>query len=157
MASQLPHMTIKAIGIVRSKIKQTPKPEYDWRGIASQIVVDSSLSEALEGLEGYSHIIVIYWMHQAIDPGKMALKVHPKGNRELPLVGLFASRSPYRPNPVGQKIVRMLKRQGNILWVEGLDAVDRTPVIDIKPYIPGYDSAADATVPQWTESKQASA
>ncbi len=153
MASQLPNMVVKPIGIVKSKIKKTPKPEYDWRGVASQIVVDSSLSEALEGLEGYSHIIVIYWLHQATDASKMALKVHPKGNRGLPLVGLFASRSPYRPNPVGQKIVRLLKRRGSILWVEGLDAIDNTPVIDIKPYIPGYDSVAEATVPKWTESK----
>jgi tRNA-Thr(GGU) m(6)t(6)A37 methyltransferase TsaA len=152
MASQLPNMVVKPIGIVRSNIKQKTKPEYDWRRIGSQIVIDSSLSEAMEGLEGYSHIIVIYWLHQA-GAKKMAMKVHPKGNRELPLVGIFASRSPYRPNPVGQKIVKLLKRQGNTLWVEGLDAIDKTPVIDIKPYIPGYDSVAEATVPKWTESK----
>jgi tRNA-Thr(GGU) m(6)t(6)A37 methyltransferase TsaA len=153
MTSQLPNMVVKPIGIVRNKIKKTLKPEFDWRGIISQIVVDTSLSEALDGLEGYSHIIVLYWLHRATDTGKMVLKVHPKGNKELPLVGLFASRSPYRPNPVGRKIVRLLKHQGSILWVEGLDAIDKTPVIDIKPYIPGYDSAVDATVPQWNQNK----
>jgi len=152
MANQPPNMVVKPIGIVRSKVKQKTKPDYDWQKVVSEIVIDSRLSEALEGLDGYSHVIVIYWLHQS-GAKKMALKVHPKGNQELPLVGLFASRSPYRPNPVGQKMVRLLKRQGSILWVEGLDAIDNTPVIDIKPYIPGYDSAAEATVPKWTESK----
>jgi len=153
MASQLSDITIKPIGIVRSKVKQKQKPEYNWQEIVSEIVVDGSLSEALDGLERYSHIIVLYWLHQAVDPGKMAIKVRPRGERELPLVGLFASRSPYRPNPLGQKVVRLLGRQANVLRVEGLDAIDKTPVIDIKPYIPGYDSVAEATVPQWTENK----
>ena len=71
------------------------------------------------------------------------------GKQELPLVGLFATRSPNRPNPVGIATVRLLERQGNILKVEGLDAIDGTPIIDIKPYIPGYDSATDAKVPPW--------
>jgi len=153
MASQLWDITIKPIGIVRSKVKQKPKPEYNWQEIISEIVIDSSLSEALDGLERYSHIIVLYWLHQAVDPSKMAIKVHPRGGRELPLVGLFASRSPYRPNPLGQRVVRLLGRKANVLRVKGLDAIDKTPVIDIKPYIPGYDSVADATVPQWTENK----
>lgn len=152
MAHKLPQMTVKPIGIVRSKIERTPKPEYDWHGVVSEIVVSSHLSDALDSLELYSHIIVIYWLHQA-DSSKMALRVHPKGKRELPLVGLFASRSPYRPNPVGQKTVRLLKHRGNVLLVEGLDAVNGTPVIDIKPYIPGYDSVADATVPPWTQRR----
>ena len=153
MTSQLSNMVVRPIGIVRSEFKKTPKSEYDWRGVVSQIVVDSSLSEARDGLKRYSHIIVLYWLHQITDTGRMVLKVHPKGNRELPLVGLFASRSPYRPNPVGQKIVRLLKHQGSILWVEGLDAINKTPVIDIKSYIPGYDSAVEATVPQWNQNK----
>jgi tRNA-Thr(GGU) m(6)t(6)A37 methyltransferase TsaA len=73
--------------------------------------------------------------------------------QELPLVGLFATRSPYRPNPVGKAAVRLLQRRGNVLRVRGLDAIDGTPVIDIKPYIPGYDSATDAKAPQWITRK----
>ena len=157
MAGQLSDITIKPIGIVRSKVKQKPKPEYNWQELVSEIVIDGSLNEALDGLEGYSHIIVIYWLHQAVAPGRMAIKVHPRGETELPLVGIFASRSPHRPNPLGQKVVRLLGRKANVLRVKGLDAIDKTPVIDIKPYIPGYDSVAEATVPQWTENKQASA
>jgi len=152
MTSELPDMTLKAIGIVRNKVRQTPKPGYDWWGIVSEIVVDSSLTEALDNLDEFSHIIVLYWMHQAAATGQLPTKVHPMGKRELPLVGLFASRSPYRPNPVGKATVRLLERQGNILKVEGLDAIDGTPVIDIKPYIPGYDSVTDARVPPWITS-----
>ena len=137
-------ITLKAIGIVRNGIKQRPK--QGWEKVVSEIVVNSSLAEALDGLEEFSYIIVLYWMHRAAS-GKVPLKIHPMGKQELPLVGLFATRSPHRPNPIGKATVRLLQRQGNILKVEGLDAIDGTPVIDIKPYLPGYDSAANATVP----------
>ena len=149
MAAQLSEMTIRPIGIVRSQVRQKQKPDYNWQEIVSEIVIDDSLGEALDGLEDFSHIIVIYWLHLAVDPAKMAAKVHPRGEPELPLVGCFATRSPYRPNSLGQKVVRLLERRGNVLRVQGLDAVDETPVIDVKPYIPGYDSVDNATVPQW--------
>ena len=146
MDRRLPKMFVEPIGFVSSDIKSKPEPGYDWREVVSQVNVDNEFSQALTGLEEYSHIIVIYWLHQA-DAARISLKVHPRGDKKLPLVGLFASRSPYRPNPVGQKVVKLLRRQDNILWVKGLDAIDGTPVIDIKPYIPDYDSAADATTP----------
>ncbi len=148
MGNKMPGMTLKAIGIVRNAVKQAPGPGYNWQGIVSEIVVDSSLTEALDGLEGFSHIIVLYWMHQ-ITTSQLPTKIHPQGRPELPLVGLFATRSPYRPNPIGKATVRLLERQGNLLRVEGLDATDGTPVIDIKPYLPEYDSVTNATVPPW--------
>jgi len=146
MISKLPDMTLKAIGIVRNKVRQ--KPEYGWRGTVSEIVVDSSLTEALDGLDEFSHIIVLYWLHQ-VTTTQLPSKTHPRGKPELPLVGRFATRSPKRPNPIGKATVRLLERQGSILKVQGLDAIDGTPVIDIKPYLPGYDSVADAKVPPW--------
>ena len=150
MTSELPGMTLRAIGIVRNVVKQPPKRvPFGWEKVVSDIEVDSSLTEALDGLEEFSHIVVLYWMHQVATTGQLPMKVHPMGKQELPLVGLFATRSPHRPNPVGETTVRLLQRQGNILKVEGLDAIDGTPVIDIKPYVPEFDSAAKATVPQW--------
>lgn len=149
MANEQSGMTLKPIGIVRNGIKQAPGAGYEWEKVVSDIVVDSDLSEALENLEEFSHIIVLYWMHQAAAGGQVPMKVHPKGKKELPLVGLFVSRSPHRPNPVGKATVRLLQRRGSILKVQGLDAIDGTPVIDIKPYIPGYDSVTDAKVPSW--------
>jgi len=145
-------MNLRAIGIVRNEVKQPVRE--GWEKVVSDIVVDSSLTEALDGLEEFSHIIVLYWMHQLATTGEPPTKVRPRGRRELPLVGLFATRSPHRPNPVGKATVRLLQRQGNILRVQGLDAIDGTPVIDIKPYIPGYDSAPDAKVPPWITKLQ---
>ena len=143
--------TLKAIGIVRNEVKQPVRE--DWEKVVSDIVVDSSLTEALDGLEEFSHIIVLYWMHEVTTGGQPPAKVRPMGKQELPLVGLFATRSPNRPNPIGKAMVRLLKRNGNILKVERLDAIDGTPVIDIKPYIPGYDSAENARVPQWITNR----
>ena len=149
MVDELPAMTLKAIGIVRNEVKQSPPAGRDWWvETVSEIVINSSLTEALDGLEAFSHIIVLYWMHRAASR-EAPLKIHPRGRQELPLVGFFATRSPNRPNPLGKTTARLLQRQGNILRVEGLDAIDGTPVIDIKPYIPGYDSVADTKVPQW--------
>lgn len=147
MPNELPAMSLKAIGVVSNDIKQPLM--HGWREVVSEITVDSELTEALDGLDEFSHIIVLYWMHQLPEGRKLPLKVHPMGNRELPLVGRFATRSPSRPNPVGQATVELLGRRGNVLKVKGLDAIDGTPVIDIKPYIPGYDSASDAKAPKW--------
>jgi tRNA-Thr(GGU) m(6)t(6)A37 methyltransferase TsaA len=140
-------ITLKAIGVVRNGIKE--RPGEGCVEVISDIVIDTNLTEALDNLEEFSHIIVLYWMHQVTAQGQLPAKIHPKGKQELPLVGRFATRSPNRPNPIGKTTVRLLQHQGNILKVEGLDAIDGTPIIDIKPYIPGYDSAANAKVPSW--------
>ena len=139
----------KPIGRVKSPVKATPKVEHDWKGVVSEIIVEPPLAAGLEGLERYSHVIVIYWADRAADPADMALRVRYKGNPDYPMVGVFASRSPYRPNPIALKVARLLERKDNVLKVEGLDALDGTPVLDIKPYIPGYDSPEGATSPQW--------
>jgi tRNA-Thr(GGU) m(6)t(6)A37 methyltransferase TsaA len=142
-----PAMELKAIGVVSNSIKQPIR--HGWREVVSEITINRELTDALEGLEEFSHIIVLYWMHQLPEGRKLPLKVHPMGNHDLPIIGRFATRSPSRPNPVGQATVELLERQGNVLKVKGLDAIDGTPVIDIKPYIPGYDSAPEAKAPKW--------
>ncbi len=151
MTSELPGMTLKPIGIVRKGIKRAAA-KCDREKVVSDIIINTSLTEALDGLEESSHIIVLYWMHQAMS-GEVPLKVHPRGKQELPLLGLFATRTPNRPNRIGIATVSLLERQGNILRVEELDAIDGTPVIDIKPYIPGYDSVANTKVPLWITSR----
>ncbi|MFH1003315.1 MAG: tRNA (N6-threonylcarbamoyladenosine(37)-N6)-methyltransferase TrmO [Chloroflexota bacterium] len=147
MNHQPPPMTRKAIGLVRNGASQRPEP--GWSRVVSEIVIDPSLAEALDNLEEFSHIIVLYWMNQAMTDGELTVKTHPMGKKDRPLVGRFATRSPHRPNPVGKTVARLLRRQGNVLTVEGLDAFDGSPVIDIKPYLPGYDSVADARAPEW--------
>lgn len=148
MANRLPPMTLKAIGVVRNEIKEPPA-DCNWAEVVSEIVIDSRLTEALDGLEEFSHIVVLFWFHKATSE-EMPLKVHPMGRKELPLTGLFATSTPNRPNRVGRTTVRLLKRQGNILRVKGLDALDGTPIIDIKSYNPRHDSITGATMPQWT-------
>jgi tRNA-Thr(GGU) m(6)t(6)A37 methyltransferase TsaA len=140
-------MSLKAIGVVSNSIKQPMR--RGWEDVISEITINSELAEALDGLEGFSHIIVLYWMHQLPERQPLPLKVHPMGNQGLPLTGRFATRAPHRPNPIGQATVELLERRANVLRVRGLDAIDGTPVIDIKPYIPGYDSANEAKTPRW--------
>jgi tRNA-Thr(GGU) m(6)t(6)A37 methyltransferase TsaA len=139
------HLT--PIGFVRSPIRE-PKRE-DCQSVTSEIVVDEDLKEALSGIDEFSHIIVIYWMHLIPNSKRSILKVHPKRNQNLPLTGVFATRSPARPNPMGISTVKLLERKDNILKVMGLDAVDGTPVLDIKPHIPGSDSPAETKTPGW--------
>ena len=145
--SQKAPMSLKAIGFVSNDIKQPIR--HGWKEVVSTITINRELTEALDGLEEFSHIIVLYWMHRLPEGRQLPLKVHPMGNQSLPLTGRFATRSPSRPNPVGQATVALLERRANVLKVKGLDAIDGTPVIDIKPYIPGYDSAAGAKAPRW--------
>ena len=139
-------MTLEPIGIVRSEIKQPG--QHDWTGLISEIIVDDRFAAALDGLDEFSHIIILFWLHRS-PTGDIPLKVHPMRRPELPLTGIFATRSPGRPNPVGLTTVRLLGRQGNVLKVQGLDAIDGTPVIDIKPYIPDADTVTGAEIPRW--------
>lgn len=145
MADELPEITLKPIGIVRSEIKERTRQRPE--DLVSEIIIDKNLTESLDNLDEFTHIIVLYWIHKS--PRQAPVKVHPRGNPENKLMGVFATRSPDRPNPIGKSTVRLLERQGNVLKVRGLDAIDGSPVLDIKPYIPGYDSVADAGAPPW--------
>jgi tRNA-Thr(GGU) m(6)t(6)A37 methyltransferase TsaA len=147
MDSELPEINFRAIGTVHSEIKERIKGRTAQA--TATIEVDSALTEALDNIDDFSHIIVIYWLHKSRRPAPM--KVYPGRHAHPHPVGVFASRSPDRPNPIGKSTVRLLRREGNILTVEGLDAIDGTPVLDIKPYIPGLDSVENAIAPPWTK------
>ena len=140
-------ITIKPIGVVKNTISEPGR--YDWQTVVSEIIVNEDLKEALDRLEEFSHITILYWMHKVPQSRHSPMRVHPRGNRKLPMVGVFASRSPMRPNPIGTVTVELLERRDNVLKVVGLDAIDGTPVLDIKPYIPKYDSPAGAETPGW--------
>lgn len=124
-------MQLRPIGVVRSPVSE--KGLRDFSSVVSTIVLREEFAEALDGIEGFSHIVVLYWFHLSEEP--TSLKVHPRGDPMNPLRGIFATCSPVRPNPLGMTTVRLLERQGNKLRVRGLDAIDGTPVVDIKPYI----------------------
>ncbi|MGD1119866.1 MAG: tRNA (N6-threonylcarbamoyladenosine(37)-N6)-methyltransferase TrmO [Dehalococcoidales bacterium] len=145
MENGLPEIRLKAIGTVHNEIKD--RERQDVKNIISEIVLDPGLTEALDKLEDFSHVIVIYFMHQSRKPFPM--KVHPRYSMLAEPVGVFASRSPDRPNPLGKTIVELLERHENVLTVRGLDAMDATPVLDIKPYLPGLDAVKNARMPSW--------
>lgn len=105
--------------------------------------------ELLGGIEGFSHILVLYWPH-LIDPARRGLKkVHPMGRKDLPQQGIFATCSPARPNPVLVSAVPLVGRKGNLIEVRGLEAVDGSPLIDIKPYSKAYLQVENLRVPAW--------
>jgi len=150
LAGEFPEIIVRAIGVVRNQVTQPPGANYNWPDVVSELVIDRSLTDALDSLDEFSHIVVLYWIHRVDTAAKLPMKIHPRGNPSLPLTGLLATRSPHRPNPVGIATAQLLERRGNILRVKGLDAINGSPIIDIKPYIPGYDSATDARTPRWT-------
>ena len=114
----------------------------------SQIIIRNELVEALEGVDGFSHLFVLFWLNQISNQKRMTLKVHPRGRMDMPLLGVFATRTNLRPNPIGLTLVELMKVEGNTLTVRGLDAFDGTPILDIKPF-DSWDSAEKARVPQW--------
>ncbi|MEM1566456.1 MAG: tRNA (N6-threonylcarbamoyladenosine(37)-N6)-methyltransferase TrmO [Candidatus Bathyarchaeia archaeon] len=106
--------------------------------------------EALKGIEDYSHIIVLYWIHLRDDEeNRRTLLVYPRRHAVNVLTGVFACRSPSRPNPIGLCVVKLVRKQGCMLVVKGLDAIENSPIVDIKPYVPKLDSIPDARVPEW--------
>lgn len=106
--------------------------EVDKR--VSKIKIYDEYKEGLEGLGNYKRILILYWFHKRDDyRNRQTLKVHPKGNAGLPKVGVFATQSPSRPNPIGVTAVELIKIEGNLLYVTGLDAYPGSPILDIKP------------------------
>lgn len=107
---------------------------------------------ALKGLEGFSHLWVVYWFHENDTPESRAtLQVHPRRDPANPLTGVFACRAPERPNLIGLTACRIIKINGNVVEVSGLDARDGTPIVDLKPYIPKGDAIPEATTPEWVK------
>jgi tRNA-Thr(GGU) m(6)t(6)A37 methyltransferase TsaA len=140
---------LRPIGVVRNGVR-TPRPD-GWASVRSNIVLRDELADALDGIDGYSHIIVIFAFDR-VPESEQRLRVRPGRDARVPEQGVLATRSQVRPNPVGMSVVRLLKRRGNILRVVGLDAIDGTPVLDVKPYFPNYDAVADAGIPAWARA-----
>ena len=113
----------------------------------SRILLKPELAEALDGVEGFSHMFVLFWLNEVASQPR-ALKFHPRGRTDLPFLGVFALRTNQRPNPIGLTLVELLKVEGTALTVRGLDAYDGTPVLDIKPFDP-WDCAKNTRVPNW--------
>lgn len=138
-------IVLKPIGFVRTEAVGDEVKDKDR---ISQIVVNRELAEALEGIAEFSHLFVLFWLHEVTSEKRKTLKVHPRGREDLPLLGVFATRTKLRPNPIGLTLVELMKVEDNVLTVRGLDAFDETPVLDLKPF-DFWDMAKDVKVPRW--------
>jgi tRNA-Thr(GGU) m(6)t(6)A37 methyltransferase TsaA len=133
----------RPIGFVR----RSSQHENDRdRSLVAQVVLDKALAPALDGIEDWSHVYVIFWLDR-VERKREPVLHHPGSG-----LGIFAARSPIHPNPIGLTLVELVKRRQNVLWVRGLDAYDGTPVLDIKPY-PDWEQelivVTDFKVPEW--------
>jgi tRNA-Thr(GGU) m(6)t(6)A37 methyltransferase TsaA len=130
--------SIKPVGIVRKR------EDKIW------IEIFDEFADALLGLDGFSHIYVLYWFHQNDRPEKRrTLQVHPRKDPANPLTGVFATHSPQRPNLIALTLCRIEAISGNKVQIADIDAADGSPVIDIKCYIPGSVPDADVRLPAW--------
>jgi tRNA-Thr(GGU) m(6)t(6)A37 methyltransferase TsaA len=138
-------IVLKPIGVVQT---QATGNEVKDKTRTSQIIIHKDLTEALHGINDFSHLFILFWLHQIPNKHRKTLKVHPRGRKDMPLLGVFATRTMLRPNPIGLTLVELLKVENNILTVRGLDAFNGTPVLDIKPFDP-WDTAKTAKTPEW--------
>ncbi len=136
---------VDPIGVVQTK---AVGQEVRQKGALSSIILRQELADAVEGLDEFSHAFILFWMHEITPDERRIVKTHPRGRRDLPFLGVLATRSPHRPNPIGLTLVEIVKVEGHVLTVRNLDAFDGTPVLDIKPYDP-WDATDQARVPAW--------
>jgi tRNA-Thr(GGU) m(6)t(6)A37 methyltransferase TsaA len=141
-------ITQQPIGVVRSTRAQVADDRWD----AEQAYVELEERfgpEALAGLEAFSHVEVLFFMDR-VEPGKVELGArHPRNNPAWPKVGIFAQRAKNRPNPIGATICQVLRVEGRRLHLRGLDAVDGTPVLDLKPWVREFGPRGEVRQPEW--------
>lgn len=140
--------SIEPIGFVRNNRKKTV--DDFWGGVVSEIIISEKISaESLLGIEDFSHLEIIFYFHLA-DLAKINISAsYPRDNKSFPRVGIFAQRKKARPNLLGSSIVKLLSVSGSTLSVSGLDAVDGTPVIDIKPVVREFLPNEEIRQPDW--------
>ena len=139
---------IYPIGYVENKVKN--KKDNSWGEEVSTILLDNEYIGGTKGLELFSHIIVLYYLDKANFDIEKHLQRRPQNRDDMPLVGIFSQRGKDRPNQIGMTSVKIVSVAGDRIVVSGLDAIDGTPVLDIKPYYPVYDKK-DAEVPKWVD------
>ena len=130
-------VTYQQIGTVHSPFQDIggmPIQPSGASGIQGTIEIDSDYVAGLKDLEGFSHIILLYYFHQVRESKLLVVPFMDTQQR-----GVFATRAPKRPNPIGLSVVKLLSIEGNVLHVENLDILDGTPLLDIKPYVPEFD------------------
>jgi tRNA (adenine37-N6)-methyltransferase len=140
-------IVLQPVAIVKNSRKDL-SDDY-WGSIISEIELLPHIpAEAFNGIETFSHVEIVYHFNK-LDASKIIFHGHPRGNKEWPDVGIFAQRKKDRPNAIGLTIAELIKHEGNKIWVKNLDAIDGTPVLDIKPVMKEFLPAADVIQPPW--------
>jgi tRNA-Thr(GGU) m(6)t(6)A37 methyltransferase TsaA len=141
-------MNIQPIGLVHSTRKQVI--DDNWNQETAYVELDSRFSaDSLAGLNDFSHVEILFYMDQ-VDPSKIETQArHPRNNPDWPKVGIFAQRGKSRPNQIGSTVCEILKVDGGRLSLKGLDAVDGTPVLDIKPWMNEFGPQGAVRQPHW--------
>jgi tRNA (adenine37-N6)-methyltransferase len=146
MMSQI---TITPIGQVRNGVRE--QTDEEWGEVVSRLMIQAPFSHGLKGLDQFSHAIVLTFLDKASFDLARDIVRRPRGLSSMPEVGIFAQRAKDRPNPIGITAVQILAVGEDFVEVKGLDAIDGTPIIDIKPYYPHYDSVGQPVVPEWVD------
>ncbi len=141
-------MNIEPIGHVKSPVTDASTVS-GWGKVQSEIHINKELAAGLTNIEDWSHVVVLFYMHEVAFNPEEHLVQRPRGRKDMPEVGTFAQRSRLHPNPIGISAVKVVSVEDNVLKINGLDAIDGTPVLDIKPYAPVYDGVYDPMVPLW--------
>jgi tRNA-Thr(GGU) m(6)t(6)A37 methyltransferase TsaA len=135
-----PDISLTPIGYLRHGAADDVVKEQ-WADLVATVEINELYAEGLTAIDGFSHLILLLWLHRLREGARERLVIKPRGMLrygltldELPTIGVFASDSPARPNPIGLTIVELLGREGATLTVRGVDAYDGTPALDIKPY-----------------------
>jgi tRNA-Thr(GGU) m(6)t(6)A37 methyltransferase TsaA len=140
---------LKPIGSVSSPV--TERMDENWGEIISKIILKPEFSGALLGLGDFSHAIIVTYLHQANYEKEKHLQRRPRNLETMPMVGILSQRAKNRPNPIGVTAVKIISVTDDCLEVKGLDAIDGTPVLDIKPYYPDYDRIDTPKIPEWVD------
>jgi tRNA (adenine37-N6)-methyltransferase len=140
-------MDFQPIGIVKNAVHEGG--DEAWGDVVSEIELRPELADGLRGLDAFSHAIVVFFMHEArFDPHAQLCR-RPRDRDDMPVLGTFAQRAKHRPNPIGITTATIERVSGCSLFVRGLDAVNGTPVLDLKPHFPVFDAPSGAVVPDW--------
>ncbi len=145
-------IALETIATVRNT--RTHTGDEGWSQVTSTIEMEPTFASGLEGLDQWSHVLVVFFMHH--DPGNEAAPTdwrrRPRGRADMPLAGVFAQRGRMRPNVIGVTAAKLERVEPGRLVVTGLDAIDGTPVLDLKPYAPVFDRVQEPRVPAWFDT-----
>ena len=142
-------LVLRPVGYVSSAFAE--REDKDWGETEARVRLKPEFAGALLGLEGFSHVLIVTYLHKAAYERERHLQRRPRNLETMPVVGILSQRAKNRPNPIGVTAVKVVGVGHDFLDVKGLDAIDGTPVLDIKPYYPQFDRIAEPRVPEWVD------